>query len=34
MAWRYNRRDMGESERLNALIFGSDGRLTYPESFA
>jgi transposase-like protein len=30
MTWRYNRRDMGESERLNALIFGSDGRLTYP----
>lgn len=28
-AWRYNRRDMGEGERVNALIAGSDGRLTY-----
>jgi IS1 family transposase len=29
MSWRYNRREMGEGERLNALIAGSDGRLTY-----
>ena len=28
-SWRYNRRDLGEGERLNALIVGSDGRLTY-----
>ncbi len=28
-SWRYNRRDMDEGERLNALIAGSDGRLTY-----
>jgi transposase-like protein len=30
MTWRYNRRRMAEGERLNALIAGSDGRLTYP----
>jgi transposase-like protein len=29
MTWRYNRRDMEEGERVNALIAGSDGRLTY-----
>lgn len=29
MTWRYNRRRMGEGERLNALIAGSAGRLTY-----
>jgi hypothetical protein len=29
MAWRYNRRDMGEGDRLNDMIAGSDGRLTY-----
>lgn len=28
-SWRYNRREMGEGERLNAFIAGSDGRLTY-----
>ncbi len=29
MTWRYNRREMGEGDRVNALIAGSDGRLTY-----
>jgi transposase-like protein len=29
MTWRYNRRNMGEGDRLNALIAGSAGRLTY-----
>ena len=29
MTWRYNRREMEEGNRLNALIAGSDGRLTY-----
>ena len=29
MTWRYNRRSMDEASRLNALITGSDGRLTY-----
>jgi hypothetical protein len=29
MTWRYSRRRMGEGERLNALIAGSGGRLTY-----
>ena len=29
MTWRYNRRSMEEGNRLNALISGSDGRLTY-----
>jgi transposase-like protein len=29
MTWRYNRREMGEGERVNALIAGSNGRLTY-----
>lgn len=29
MSWRYNRREMGEGERLNALIAGADGRLKY-----
>ena len=34
MTWRYNRRSMGEGERLNALISGSDGRLRYEELIA
>jgi transposase-like protein len=29
MAWRYNRRDMREGERLSAMIASSDGRLKY-----
>lgn len=29
MTWRHNRREMEEGNRLNALIAGSDGRLTY-----
>jgi transposase-like protein len=29
MTWRYNRREMEEGNRVNALISGSDGRLTY-----
>lgn len=29
MAWRYNRRKMAEDERVNALIAGAAGRLTY-----
>jgi transposase-like protein len=29
MTWRYNRREMEEGNRVNALIEGSDGRLTY-----
>jgi transposase-like protein len=29
MTWRYNRRQMSMGERVNALIAGSDGRLTY-----
>ena len=29
MTWRYNRREMDEGNRVNALIAGSDGRLTY-----
>lgn len=29
MTWRYNRREMEEGDRVNALIAGSDGRLTY-----
>lgn len=28
-SWRYNRREMDEGNRLNAMIAGSDGRLTY-----
>jgi hypothetical protein len=29
MSWRYNRREMAEGERANALIAGSGGWLTY-----
>jgi transposase-like protein len=29
MAWRYNRREMAEGGRVNALIAQADGRLTY-----
>lgn len=29
MTWRYNRREMAEGARVNALIAGADGRLTY-----
>jgi transposase-like protein len=29
MTWRYNRREIGEGSRLNALIECADGRLTY-----
>lgn len=29
MSWRYNRRDMAEGHRVNALIEGAGGRLTY-----
>jgi transposase-like protein len=29
MTWRYNRRQMAEGSRVDALIAGSDGRLTY-----
>jgi transposase-like protein len=29
MTWRFNRRNIGEGSRANALIAGSDGRLTY-----
>jgi transposase-like protein len=34
MTWRFNRRRMGEGERLNAMIFGSGGRLRYRELIA
>jgi hypothetical protein len=29
MSWRYNRWEMAEGDRANALISGSAGRLTY-----
>ncbi|MCP5433206.1 MAG: IS1595 family transposase [Alphaproteobacteria bacterium] len=29
MAWRYNRRNLEEGDRLNALLSSTDGRLTY-----
>jgi transposase-like protein len=29
MSWRYNRRGVAEGARVDALIAGSDGRLTY-----
>jgi hypothetical protein len=29
MTWRYNRREMEDGSRVDALIAGSDGRLTY-----
>jgi transposase-like protein len=29
MSWRYNRREVAEGARVDALIAGSDGRLTY-----
>jgi transposase-like protein len=29
MSWRYNRREMAEGARVNALIADADGRLTY-----
>jgi len=29
MAWRFNRRDMDESDRMNALFGCVEGRLTY-----
>jgi hypothetical protein len=29
MSWRYNRREMAEGIRVDALIAGSGGRLTY-----
>jgi transposase-like protein len=29
MSWRYNRREMAEGARVNALIAAADGRLTY-----
>jgi hypothetical protein len=28
-SWRYNRRSMGEGERVNALVTDSTGRLIY-----
>lgn len=34
MTWRYNRREMGEGERVNALVAGSAGRLRYRELIA
>jgi hypothetical protein len=33
-AWRWNRRDMGEGPRVNALLAGTAGRLTYKELIA
>lgn len=34
MTWRFNRRELGEGERVNALIAASAGRLTYKELIA
>ncbi len=34
MTWRYNRRQMDEGDRVNALVAGSDGRLRYRELIA
>lgn len=34
MTWRYNRRGMGEGERVNALVAASSGRLRYRELIA
>lgn len=34
MTWRYNRRDMEEGDRLNALLGRVDGRLRYKELIA
>jgi transposase-like protein len=34
MTWRYNRRKLGEGDRVNDMIAGSEGRLTYPELIA
>jgi len=34
MTWRYNRREMEEGDRLNALLGRIDGRLRYKELIA
>lgn len=34
VVWRFNRRELGEGERVNALIAQSTGRLTYKELIA
>jgi hypothetical protein len=33
-SWRYNRRSMGEGDRVNALVTDATGRLTYKDLIA
>jgi hypothetical protein len=34
MTWRFNRRALGEGDRVNALLGQTSGRLTYKELIA